>query len=83
MKHLVFKIFNLTVGKVVRLFQMTLVTRSHPQGIFHILDQQALQDSAQYALKNFSKAMQFGARTELWSYCINQIPQLQTAGGGG
>jgi len=80
MKNLIFRIFNLTVGKVIRLFQRTLIIRHSPQGVFHLINQQALQDSAQYALNNFSKAMQFNTRPELWSYCLNRIPQLQTGG---
>ena len=82
MKNLIFRIFNLTVGKVIRLFQLTLITRDSPQGVFHLINQQALQDSAQYAVNNFSKAMQFDTRPELWSYCLNRIPQIKTAGGG-
>ena len=88
MKNLIFRIFNLTVGKVIRLFQRTLIIRDNPQvrvspqGIFHLINQQALQDSAQYALNNFSEAMQFDTRPELWSYCLNRIPQIKTAEGG-
>jgi len=81
MKKLIFRIFNLTVGKVIRLFQMTLMIRHSHQGVFHLIHQQALQDSAQYAYNNFLKAMQFDKREELWSYCLNRIPQLQTGGG--
>ena len=81
MKNLIFRIFNLTVGKVIRLFQRTLIIS--PQGVFHLINQQALQDSAQYAVDNFSKAMQFDTRPELWSYCLNRIPQIKTAEGGG
>jgi hypothetical protein len=83
MKNLIFRIFNLTVGKVIRLFQRTLIIRDSPQGVFQLIHQQALQDSAQYASKNFSQAMQFDKQPELWSYCLNRIPQLQTGGGGG
>ena len=81
MKNSIFRIFNLTVGKVIRLFQRTLI-RNSPQGVFHLINQQALQDSAQYAIDNFSKAMQFDTKPELWSYCLNRIPQIKTAGGG-
>lgn len=80
MRNLIFRVFNLTVGKVIRLFQRTLITRNSPQGVFHLIKQQALQDSAQYAVNNFSKAMQFDTRPELWSYCLNKIPQLQMGG---
>jgi hypothetical protein len=80
MKNLIFRIFNLTVGKVVRLFQSALVPNSRPPGVFNLIHQQALQDSAQFAYNNFLKAMQFDKREELWSYCLNRIPQLQTGG---
>jgi len=82
MKYLIFMIFNLTVGKVIRLFQRTLIVRDSPQGLFHLINQQALQDSAQYAIDNFSRAMQFDTRPELWSYCLNRIPQIRTEEGG-
>ena len=80
MKSLIFEIFNITVGKIIRLFQRTLIPHNPPQGLFHLINQQFLQDSAQYALDNFSRAMQFDTRQELWSYCLNRIPQLQTGG---
>ena len=83
MKNLIFRIFNLTVGKVIRLFQRTLIIRNPPQGVFHLINQHALQDSAQYSVINFSKAMQLDTKADLWSYCLNRIPQLQKAGGGG
>ena len=84
MKNLIIRIFNLTVGKVVRLFQSALLPNSRPQGLFDLINQQALEDSAQYAYNNFLKAMQFdnSHREELWSFCLNRIPQLQTEGGG-
>lgn len=81
MKHLIFSIFNLTVGRVVRLFQHSLKVRDSHQGVFYLINQQAFQDSAEYALKNFSRAMQFETRTALWRYCLNRAPQLQIEGG--
>jgi hypothetical protein len=82
MKNLIIRIFNLTVGKVLRLFQSALLPSSRPQGLFDLINQQALEDSAQYAYNNFLKAMQFdnSHREELWSFCLNRIPQLQTGG---
>ncbi len=82
MKNLIFRIFNLTVGKVIRLFQRALIIHNSLQGVFHLINQQALQDSAQYAIDNFSQARLFDTRPELWSYCLNRIPQIKTAEGG-
>ena len=81
MKQQVFYLFNLTVGRVVRLFQASLNQDKSPEGVFHLIKQLALQDSAQYALSNFTSAMPFNTRPELWSYCIERIPQLKTEGG--
>lgn len=82
LKIIIFKIFYLTLGKIVRLFQNTLIPRhSSPQGVFHLISQHALHDSAQYALNNFSTAIQFDKREDLWLYCLNKIPQLQTGEG--
>lgn len=80
MKNLIFRVFYLTVGKIIRLCQGSLIPRSSPQRVFHLINQKALEDSAQYALDNFSGAMQFDTRPELWRYCLNRIPQLQTGG---
>ena len=49
----IFRVFNLTFGKVIRLFQKSLISQKH-QGVFYFMDQQALRDSAMYALRNFS-----------------------------
>jgi hypothetical protein len=80
MKSIIFRIFNSTAGKMIRLIQRTLIPRNSIQGVFHLINQQALQDSAQYAANNFSNAMQFDKRTELWSYCLSRISRLQTGG---
>jgi len=80
MKSMIFRIFNSTAGKMIRLIQRTLIPRNSIQGVFHLINQQALQDSAQYAANNFSNAMQFDKRTELWSYCLSRISRLQTGG---
>ena len=51
MKILVFRVFNLTFGRLIRLCQKTLTPPNKPQqGLFHLIWQQSLQDSAQYAL---------------------------------
>lgn len=79
-KNLIFRVFNLTVGKVVRLFQKTLISQRH-QGVFFFIEQQALRDSAEYALRNFSMAMRFDERTALWSFCLNRLPTLSAKEG--
>jgi hypothetical protein len=82
-KQWIFIVFNMTVGKIIRLFQASLTPRKLPHslpGVLDLINQQGFQDSAEYALSNFSKALQFKTRPELWSYCLSNIPQLQTGG---
>jgi hypothetical protein len=84
MRNLIFNVFNLTVGRIVRLFQQTLVIRDTPQpfGVLHLVNQHALQDSADYVISNLPAAMQFNTRNQLWSYCLKSLPQLQKQHGG-
>ncbi len=77
MRNYIFRVLKLKIIKIIVLLQREVFR----QGVFHLINQQALKDSAQYALSNFSTAMQFDTRPELWSYCLNRIPQLQTGGG--
>jgi hypothetical protein len=79
---LIFGIFNFTVGKVVRLFQSTLILRNEPPGILFLIEQHFLQDSANYAVHNFSKAIQFRQKTELWSFCLKRSSLLQIPNAG-
>jgi hypothetical protein len=43
-----------------------------------LLASRLCRDSTQFALDNFSEAMQFDRREKLWNYYLNKIPQLQT-----
>jgi hypothetical protein len=56
---------------------MTLPTEP-PKGLLHLINQKAIEESAEFAVANFSKAMIFNTREELWNYCIERIPSLQT-----
>ena len=76
MRDLIYRFFITKITKLIIRFQRHVFR----PGLFYLIDQQAMQDSAQYALDNFSEAMQFDTRQELWSYCLNRIPQLQTGG---
>jgi hypothetical protein len=83
MRRLIFSIFNMTVGKIIRFFQAMLITPNFPYSppsVLDLINQHGFQDSAEYALSHFSKALQFKTRLELWSYCLSQIPSLQTGG---
>jgi predicted O-methyltransferase YrrM len=80
MKNLVKRVFSSSIGKILRLFQFSLVNRNE-ETVLSLINQNAIHSSAQYAIKNFGKAMQFDARSKLWSYCLNTNLQLQFSSG--
>lgn len=52
------------------------------QRLFDVIDQQVLQDCAQYALNNFSDAVRFRTRQEMWNFCLKKIHEVQPGGDG-
>lgn len=82
MKKLIFNIYNRTIGNLLLLSQNTLKVQSISQRLFDVIDQQVLQDCAQYALNNFSDALRFRTRQEMWSFCLKKIHQVQPSGDG-
>ena len=81
MKNFLFKVFNLTFGSLIRGIQMTLVNRTPIQGLHDKVTQMAIHDAAEYVVRNFSRAMVFNTREELWDYCLSRNPSLQVGGG--
>jgi hypothetical protein len=80
MKKLLFNCFNRTFGIIFRAIQMTLHDRSAPTGLLAQVHQIAVSESAEYAVSNFSEAMMFNRRQELWDYCLRRVPSLQLGG---
>jgi len=81
MKIILFKLFNRTFGIIFRGIQKTLVNKTTPVGVHYLVDQIAIKDSAEYAIKNFSEALIFRKREKLWDFCISRIPTLRAEGG--
>ena len=77
MKYLINKVFYHSVGKILRLFQKSLINYDSVPGVQDLVNRNAVQESSDYAIKNFSQAMQFVSRPELWRYCLNISTQLQ------
>jgi len=72
--------FNLSIGKIIRLFQSSLVNRYiNIDSVQDLINQNAIQSSASYAIRNFDEAMQFANRQDLWNYCINRSIQSHTS----
>ena len=45
-----------------------------------MVNQNSVQESAEYAIANFSEAMIFRNREALWDFCIARVPQIQFNG---
>jgi len=67
-----YKLFDNSFGKIIRTIQNSLLNRSPIISVLDLVNQNALQDSAKYAIENFSGVMQFDTRSELWIYCLNR-----------
>jgi len=81
MKIILFKLFNRTFGVIFRSIQKTLEIKNPPLKLHYLVNQMAIQDSAEYAVSNFSEALIFRSREKLWNYCMKRIPNLQIEGG--
>ena len=77
MNYFINKVFYYTVGKVLRLFQRSLIKYDSVPSVRDLVNRNAVQESSDYAIKNLSQAMQFVSRSELWRYCLKKSTQLQ------
>jgi hypothetical protein len=73
-KKSLYKFFDSSFGKIIRTIQNSLINRNPIFSVMDLVKQNAVQDSAEYAIKNFSEAMQFDRRSDLWIYCLNRTP---------
>jgi hypothetical protein len=80
MKNLINKVFYHSVGKILRLFQRNLINYDSAPCVQELVNRNAVQESSDYAIKNFSQAMQFVSRPELWRYCLKKSTHLQQGG---
>lgn len=77
MKVYISKLLNMTFGKLFRLFQgMLMINQRHSlTDLVHNLN---VQSSAEYAVKNMSKAMVLRDRPSLYDYCIEKIKEISS-----
>jgi len=74
MKSFIYQCFDRSFGKAIRIFQSSLINTNPDSTVLGLIHQNAVHDSASYAIQNFSECMQFDKRSELWSYCLNRNP---------
>ena len=79
MKLVLFKIFNRTFGMLFRAVQKTLLVSPVPStGVHHLVNKKALEESADYAIRNFTHALIFNSREELWSFVVDRSSILKS-----
>lgn len=59
---------------------MTLKDKPPNMDLHYLVNQNSVQESAEYAIANFSEAMIFRNREDLWDFCIARVPQIQFNG---
>jgi len=52
-----------------------------PPGVRQLVMARALEQSAEYASKNFDTALIFSRRQDLWEFCLAKLPKIQLDGG--
>lgn len=75
MKKILYNLYNVTIGQLLRLAQSTIRVQTNSQKLFDFIDSKVLEDCADYALKNFSGAIRFSTRQEIWNFCLNKFPK--------
>ncbi len=81
MSSIIFKLFSNSIGKVLRLFQRSLIPTSQlpaatvkltPLTINELVEQSAVQDTVDYVIKNCKEALMFSqGRESIWRYCLD------------
>jgi len=78
-KQLIFRVLDSTIGTLIRIFQRFLIkSNPHPKDPIQLINEAAMQDSANYAIDNFSTALQFRTidRDKFWTYCLSKSRDL-------
>ena len=78
MKQMFISAFNKTLGKIFRLVQGTLISEPTRIILHHLVKLNALETSAEFAIKNFSQALIFDSREKLWTFCIERMSYSQS-----
>jgi hypothetical protein len=79
MKLVLFKTFNRSFGMLFRAVQKTLLVSPVPSaGVHHLVNKKALEESADYAIRNFTHALIFNSRQELWSFVVDRSSILKS-----
>ena len=81
MKLVLFEIFNRSFGMLVRAVQKSLYFPPQSTGVHHLVNKKALEESADYAIRNFTHALIFNSREELWSFVVDRSSILKSREG--
>ena len=75
LRRLAFLVFNITFGRVIRIFQKILAApKVNTTSVIDQLKNYGVQSSAEFAINEMQYAMVFKTREELWNYAISTLP---------
>ena len=72
MRSSLFTFFDKLFGPFFRAIQRTLQHTTRLVGVHDLVTQAAFQASAEFAISNFTRAMIFDRREDLWDFCIER-----------
>jgi hypothetical protein len=75
------KLFDITVGKFIRLCQRSLLVKSTNSKFYDLLEYNAIKDSVTYVLENMPNALYFDSKLRLRSYSVDLLPILKSEDG--
>jgi hypothetical protein len=78
MRKIVFQVFNQTFGKFIRLIQRSLIPDSTIDSLITVVTKNSIQKSAQFAQTEFTSAVIFADRKNLWLHCIENSNLLSS-----
>jgi len=76
----VFKLFDITFGRVVRLVQSSLVPRAEGTSVLTLTQTLAsisVNEAAEYVKLNMSEALVFNRREDLWRLCTSEATECE------
>lgn len=74
LKKKILAYFDSSIGKLIRLFQSSLIPRENkPRSVIDLVEEMSRQESASYALQEMQNSLCFRKKEDLWRYCLNLI----------
>jgi hypothetical protein len=75
-RNFLYFVFDNSFGKLIRMFQRSLMPKVEIKSVVTIVNQNAILRSANFAEHNFQYAIIFNNRKQLWKHCLDTSPLI-------